>query len=51
MKTDREQIQELTAIYASAIDRKDYEAIADCFAPDAAVIYTGYSEELKVTVR
>jgi len=47
MKTDREQVQELTAIYAGAIDRKDYEAIADCFAPDPAVIYAGYSEELK----
>jgi ketosteroid isomerase-like protein len=47
MKTDRDQIQELTAIYAGAIDRKDYDAIAECFAGDAAVIYAGYSEELK----
>jgi len=47
MKTDREQIQELTAVYAGAIDRKDYAAIADCFAPDATVIYAGYSEELQ----
>lgn len=47
MKTDREQIQELTAIYASAIDGKDYEGIAGCFAPDAVVSYAGYSDELK----
>jgi len=47
MKSDYEQICELTAIYAGAIDRKDYDAIADCFAPDAGVIYTGFSEELR----
>lgn len=46
MTSDREQIQELTAVYARAIDSKDYAAIAGCFAPDAAVIYAGYSEEL-----
>lgn len=47
MKTDRDQVQELTAIYASAIDRKDYEGIAGCFATDAVVSYAGYSKELK----
>ena len=46
MKTDREQIEELTASYAGAIDGKDYTAIADCFAPDATVVYAGYSEDL-----
>ncbi|MDG2003250.1 MAG: nuclear transport factor 2 family protein [Novosphingobium sp.] len=46
MKSDREAIQELTAIYAGAIDRKDYAAIPGCFALNSAVIYAGYSEEL-----
>lgn len=46
-KTDREQIEELTALYAAAIDDKDYEGIARCFAPDATVIYAGYCEELQ----
>jgi ketosteroid isomerase-like protein len=46
VKSDRERIEELTAIYAGAIDRKDYAAIADCFAPDATVTYAGYSAEL-----
>jgi ketosteroid isomerase-like protein len=46
-KTDREQIEELTAIYADALDRKDYSAVRDCFTPDAVVSYAGYSRELR----
>jgi ketosteroid isomerase-like protein len=47
MKSDYELIRELTARYAGAIDAKDYAAIAACFAPDARVVYAGYSEELQ----
>ena len=46
MKSDYELIRELTAHYAGAIDARDYDAIAACFAPDAKVVYAGYSEEL-----
>jgi ketosteroid isomerase-like protein len=45
-KTDYEQIQELTARYAAAIDAKNYDAIEQCFTPDASVEYQGYSEAL-----
>ena len=45
-KTDRVQIEELMARYANALDRRDYEAIAACFAPDAVVEYAGFSHKL-----
>jgi len=47
MKSDYEQVRELAARYAGAIDCTDYDAIEACFAPDAGVIYAGFSEELK----
>ena len=40
---DREAIRELTAIYAKAIDEKDYPAIGECFTPDAVAQYNGFS--------
>lgn len=45
-KTDREQIQELMATYANAIDVKDYDTVVACFLPDAAVEYFGYGQPL-----
>lgn len=36
-------MRELTAIYARAIDEKDYAAIAECFTPDAVAQYNGFS--------
>jgi uncharacterized protein (TIGR02246 family) len=41
--TDREQIQQLVAIYARALDARDYTTIADCFAPDASAEFVGFS--------
>jgi uncharacterized protein (TIGR02246 family) len=41
--TDREEIRELTARYAKAIDEKDYRGIAECFAEGAAAHYNGFS--------
>ena len=34
--TDREEIQQLMAIYARALDAKDYDAIAACFIGGAS---------------
>ena len=42
-KSDRDQIQELMAVYAGALDCKDFDRIAACFLPDAVVEYTGFS--------
>lgn len=41
--TDRESAQQLMAVYARALDEKDYETIEQCFAHDASVQYTGFS--------
>lgn len=41
--TDREAIQQLVAIYARALDARDYKTIADCFAPDAEAEFVGFS--------
>ena len=41
--TDREQIQQLVAIYARALDARDYETIADCFALDGFAEFVGFS--------
>ena len=41
--TAREQIQQLVAIYARALDARDYTTIADCFAPDASAEFVGFS--------
>jgi hypothetical protein len=46
-KSDRDQIQELMAIYAGALDRKDYDGIVACFTPSATVEYTGFSHALR----
>lgn len=46
-KTDRDRIQEHMSIYANAIDRKDYDAIAGCFAPEAEIEYAGFSDRLR----
>lgn len=40
---DREDIRELTALYAQAIDVRDYDGIAACFAEDAVAQYNGFS--------
>ena len=45
--TEYEQIQQLMAIYAYAIDAKDYDAIAACFTPDAVAVYEGHSHVLR----
>ena len=37
--TDHEAIRQLFAVYAKAIDTKDYAGIAACFTPDAVVDY------------
>jgi ketosteroid isomerase-like protein len=47
MKTDYNQIQELMALYAYAVDSKDYDGIAGCFTADAEAIYSGFSDRLK----
>jgi uncharacterized protein (TIGR02246 family) len=39
MMSDHEAIRQLVAIYASALDRKDYGGIAACFTPEAVVDY------------
>lgn len=44
--TDRESIKELVAIYARALDARDYDTIERCFAPDAAAQYTGFSDAM-----
>jgi ketosteroid isomerase-like protein len=44
MKTDREQIQELVATYANALDDKDYDGIAACFASDATAAYGSHPQ-------
>lgn len=46
-KTDRDLIQELMAVYARALDDRDYDGIAACFAPDAVVEYAGFSGVLE----
>lgn len=45
--TDREQIQEMMARYALALDKKDYDGVAACFTADAEIVYAGYSGTLK----
>lgn len=45
--TDRESIQQLVAIYAKALDEKDYETVADCFALDATAQYGDFSALLR----
>jgi ketosteroid isomerase-like protein len=45
-KTDHDEIQQLMASYAYAIDAKDYDGITACFTPDAATTYAGYSSML-----
>lgn len=40
---DKEDIRELTALYARAIDTRDYDGIAACFADDAVAQYNGFS--------
>ena len=47
MKSERDQIQELMACYANAIDAKDYDAISDCFAIGARAEYAGFTEPLE----
>ena len=42
--TAREEIQERMALYARALDAKNYEGIADCFAADVRVEYSGFSQ-------
>jgi uncharacterized protein (TIGR02246 family) len=37
--TDHEAIRQLVAIYAAALDQRDYAGIAACFTPDAVVDY------------
>jgi ketosteroid isomerase-like protein len=44
--TDREQIQELMAHYAEAIDDKNYDGIATCFARDASAQYAAMPEPI-----
>ncbi|MFA7601429.1 MAG: nuclear transport factor 2 family protein [Novosphingobium sp.] len=46
-KTDHEQVQELMASYANAIDAKDYGAIGDCFTQDAEAKYSDFSPLLR----
>ena len=38
---DRAAIEQLLAHYAIACDRRDFEAVADCFTPDGAATYAG----------
>ena len=40
-KTDREQVQEVMAIYGGAVDEKDYNGITACFMKDATFLYEG----------
>jgi ketosteroid isomerase-like protein len=42
-KTDYDQMQQLMAIYAHAIDAKNYDVLTTCFTPDATTTYVGYS--------
>lgn len=39
--TDRSDIQQLLAAYAHAVDRRDFDAVAACFLPDATAQYGG----------
>lgn len=45
-KPDSQQIQELMARYANAIDSKDYTAIGFCFTEDATASYSDFSGPL-----
>jgi ketosteroid isomerase-like protein len=47
IKTDHDEIRQLMAVYADAIDAKDYDAITACFTPDAITVYAGYSDTLR----
>jgi ketosteroid isomerase-like protein len=44
---DRENIRELFAAYATAMDTMDWTAVGDCFAPEATAQYGDFSEVLK----
>jgi ketosteroid isomerase-like protein len=45
-KSDHDEIRQLFAVYANAIDAKDYAAISACFTPDAIATYASYSDTL-----
>ncbi len=47
MKSDRDQLQELMANYANAIDSKDYDGVMNCFAPEGTATFAGFSNSLK----
>jgi uncharacterized protein (TIGR02246 family) len=38
---DREAIRELLSRYAQALDLRDFDSLAACFAPDAKATYSG----------
>jgi uncharacterized protein (TIGR02246 family) len=39
--SDHEQIRAVLALYAKALDRRDYAALKQVFTPDAVGVYTG----------
>lgn len=43
-KSDHDQLLELMAKYANALDFKRYDAITDCFAETASIDYAGFTE-------
>ncbi|OLT19281.1 gamma-BHC dehydrochlorinase [Pseudonocardia sp. CNS-139] len=43
---DRFEIQDCLFRYARAVDRLDYDAIADCYFPDAIDVHGGYTGDV-----
>ncbi len=44
---DREAVRQRMAVYARALDDRDYQRLAGCFAEDAEVEYVGFSPLMK----
>jgi ketosteroid isomerase-like protein len=41
--SDRDEIQEVIASYANAVDARDYDGITACFLPEATFTYEGHA--------
>ena len=47
---DRQAIHDLVTRYACAVDRRDFEAVAACFTPDADTDYTFFKGPIGVVL-
>jgi uncharacterized protein (TIGR02246 family) len=46
-KTEHDEIQQLMASYAYALDTRDYDGLMSCFTTDATTVYAGHSDVLR----